>query len=126
LPWPRGRFSFFKQKTAYEIFTCWSSDVCSSDLHRGNDQIDVLLLRQPLFQFRHRNDPDNVQIGHFVFQPCGQIAGRAKAAGANHHRSEERRVGKECRSGWAAYDCKEEKWTGALEPTADSGSVYAQ
>src|SRR5690606_15933155 len=23
---------FFKQKTAYEIFTCWSSDVCSSDL----------------------------------------------------------------------------------------------
>src|SRR5438552_6224087 len=23
---------FFKQKTAYEIFTDWSSDVCSSDL----------------------------------------------------------------------------------------------
>ena len=26
---------FFKQKTAYEILGCdWSSDVCSSDLHR--------------------------------------------------------------------------------------------
>src|SRR5881394_4476083 len=28
-------FFFFKQKTAYEIGWCdWSSDVCSSDLHR--------------------------------------------------------------------------------------------
>src|SRR5881275_826021 len=28
-------FFFFKQKTAYEIVPCdWSSDVCSSDLHR--------------------------------------------------------------------------------------------
>jgi len=25
-------FFFFKQKTAYEILACWSSDVCSSDL----------------------------------------------------------------------------------------------
>src|SRR5438132_14341523 len=25
-------FFFFKQKTAYEITVCWSSDVCSSDL----------------------------------------------------------------------------------------------
>src|SRR5574337_1366237 len=25
-------FFFFKQKTAYEIEWCWSSDVCSSDL----------------------------------------------------------------------------------------------
>src|SRR2546427_1924269 len=28
---------FFKQKTAYEIDCDWSSDVCSSDLHGGND-----------------------------------------------------------------------------------------
>ena len=25
-------FFFFKQKTAYELGQCWSSDVCSSDL----------------------------------------------------------------------------------------------
>ena len=32
---PRLGFFFFKQKTAYEIYQCdWSSDVCSSDLHR--------------------------------------------------------------------------------------------
>src|SRR5258707_10212546 len=28
----RHVFFFFKQKTAYEILACWSSDVCSSDL----------------------------------------------------------------------------------------------
>src|SRR6266702_842926 len=31
-PEPLRIFFFFKQKTAYEIFTDWSSDVCSSDL----------------------------------------------------------------------------------------------
>src|SRR5258708_16600585 len=28
----RGLFFVFKQKTAYEMIWCWSSDVCSSDL----------------------------------------------------------------------------------------------
>src|SRR3546814_4470855 len=32
-------FFFFKQKTAYEMrISDWSSDVCSSDLDRGNDR----------------------------------------------------------------------------------------
>src|SRR3546814_1737003 len=31
-------FIFFKQKTAYEMrISDWSSDVCSSDLHEGDD-----------------------------------------------------------------------------------------
>ena len=35
-------FFFFKQKTAYEILTCdWSSDVCSSDLHHGQCEVEV-------------------------------------------------------------------------------------
>src|SRR5476649_2687358 len=29
--------TFFKMKTAYEITVCWSSDVCSSDLHHENE-----------------------------------------------------------------------------------------
>src|SRR5205807_4066307 len=34
-------FFFFKQKTAYEITRCWSSDVCSSDLSiSGPDDLD--------------------------------------------------------------------------------------
>ena len=42
-------FFFFKQKTAYEIKECdWSSDVCSSDLHRMHaewGQIDAAAAR---------------------------------------------------------------------------------
>ena len=31
---------FFKQKTAYEIYQCdWSSDVCSSDLHKAASEV---------------------------------------------------------------------------------------
>src|SRR3546814_1735406 len=33
-------FFFFKQKTAYEMrISDWSSDVCSSDLHRADQQL---------------------------------------------------------------------------------------
>src|SRR5256885_7049972 len=35
-------FFFFKQKTAYEITRCWSSDVCSSDLKRM-DKGDIIV-----------------------------------------------------------------------------------
>ena len=35
-------FFFFKQKTAYEIYQCdWSSDVCSSDLYRRRNHIEL-------------------------------------------------------------------------------------
>ena len=74
-------FFFFKQKTAYEV--CgrdWSSDVWSSDL-------DLAASR-----------PTYVVNG---------IAGRPALSfdGVDDYldRSEERRVGKECRSRWAPY-----------------------
>src|SRR3546814_3877905 len=36
-------FFFFKQKTAYEMrISDWSSDVCSSDLVRGAEALDLL------------------------------------------------------------------------------------
>src|SRR5690606_40731294 len=31
--WCATTLFLFKQKTAYEVFSYWSSDVCSSDLH---------------------------------------------------------------------------------------------
>src|SRR6266508_1476192 len=69
-------FFFFKQKTAYEVFTDWSSDVCSSDLSARS--IAQLLPRHATYthiEERSTKDP-----------PA---------------RSEERRVGKECRSRWS-------------------------
>src|SRR5437868_11391180 len=62
----------------------WSSDVCSSDLSKGN----IFVLNrgaQPLMEFD--------ASGRFV---------RALMAGLLE-RSEERRVGKECRSRWSPY-----------------------
>ena len=79
-------FFFFKQKTAYEIVSRdWSSDVCSSDL-----SADIQL-----------TFPD---IGTMA-----QVGSDSRLDGGMHFgasvpgRSEERRVGKECRSRWSPY-----------------------
>src|SRR3546814_10202118 len=74
---------FFKQKTAYEMrISDWSSDVCSSDL--ANAVATVNAIRAALPGFSHLM-PADVEI----------------------HRSEERRVGKECvstcRSRWSPH-----------------------
>src|ERR1022692_4997483 len=69
---------FFKQKTAYEITRCWSSDVCSSDL-----RIRSLLALGTLLHQASR-------VPHTGFR-------------SRILRSEERRVGKECRSRWSPY-----------------------
>src|SRR3546814_7043222 len=81
-------FFFFKQKTAYEMrISDWSSDVCSSDL--GTDpSID-----DRAFHEFDRDDRYRRQGAAYPSQGC--------------HRSEERRVGKECvstcRSRWSPY-----------------------
>src|SRR3546814_5694229 len=71
-------FFFFKQKTAYEMrISDWSSDVCSSDLSMLSALIGLSTM-------------------YIVFADC-----------ITRHRSEERRVGKECvstcRSRWSPY-----------------------
>ena len=77
-------FFFFKQKTAYEIKECdWSSDVCSSDLG---------LILKDLDHYLNKTKTKNV----FKF-------GRIAEPEPEPARSEERRVGKECRSRWSPY-----------------------
>ena len=92
-------FFFFKQKTAYEIKECdWSSDVCSSDL------IATVLSR-------YKQPPltaigDTVRIATTQSRATSIIgfAGLTYAAlEPQAARSEERRVGKECRSRWSPY-----------------------
>ena len=82
--WLEEIFFFFKQKTAYEIKECdWSSDVCSSDLRPG------------LSSKRIATETQLVLRG---------LGGVGRARGKSYcPRSEERRVGKECRSRWSPY-----------------------
>ena len=98
-------FFFFKQKTAYEIGTGdWSSDVCSSDLHielaSTTSGFLWLLSQNGLFlvclQLHQYTVLDSVAL---------YITGRNRGLFFMNDvpRSEERRVGKECRSRWSPY-----------------------
>ena len=72
----RGNVFFFKQKTAYEMrMGDWSSDVCSSDLTAALPVVTHYKLYEAAL--------------HKIF--------------SDNFRSEERRVGKECRSRWSPY-----------------------
>src|SRR6516225_11761917 len=75
---PRFRTFFFSSRRRHTRLTCdWRSDVCSSDLALFQAGVEV----------------DLRELGSI---PLG-IAADYSA------RSEERRVGKECRSRWSAY-----------------------
>src|SRR6267143_2846108 len=82
---------FVSSRSRHTSWNCdWSSDVCSSDLHRP-----VL----PLCRHSHRRL-------------------RSAESGAAVWKSEERRVGQECRSRWSPYHSKKkkrEKWEYARE-----------
>ena len=90
-------FFFFKQKTAYEM--CgrdWSSDVCSSDL----DDYTIAIQHRPDYARAWMNR------GLARYQQGERAAGMAelqRASELDPNRSEERRVGKECRSRWSPY-----------------------
>src|SRR2546430_11274454 len=74
---------FFSSRRRHTIFDCdWSSDVCSSDL----DAVDVYVDHMPA-------DPE----------PLRDLRVDESLRDQEKHRSEERRVGKECRSRWSPY-----------------------
>src|SRR3546814_10629700 len=97
----------FKQKTAYELrISDWSSDVCSSDLQRR------LLHQRQALRYRildRRSERADTAVAGT--QPITQFVGQSTDGCARsatlEHRSEERRVGKECvstcRSRWPPY-----------------------
>src|SRR2546430_11806743 len=96
-----GRF-FFSSRRRHTRFDCdWSSDVCSSDLsapRKGADTeqpVEITLEEafngtQRTFQLRDMQTGDTRTVE--VKIPVGAT-----------DRSEERRVGKECRSRWSPY-----------------------
>ena len=97
---------FFKQKTAYEIYQCdWSSDVCSSDLFPFYRPPRDL---RPHYRFytTHSNQYlhhllKNIDQGLFQILQLGLL--EKSQVTQRFLRSEERRVGKECRSRWSPY-----------------------
>src|SRR5207237_7578161 len=89
-------FFFFSSRRRHTRFKCdWSSDVCSSDLpHQPGDGVAQRRLA-------HAVAADDGQ------DPLGEPERHAlQRVGAAVVRSEERRVGKECRSRWAPSDEK--------------------
>src|SRR5207237_7689374 len=85
-------FFFFSSRRRHTRFKCdWSSDVCSSDLV---DAGDLEHLHQPLALRARR------QRLHDLHGRGGAAAGR---------RSEERRVGKECRWRWRGEEGKKRR-----------------
>ena len=106
-------FFFFKQKTAYEIYQCdWSSDVCSSDL------VTRLLEESTSRRPDRRNSAGSTvapssntrtRLGSMPRTRTRSRCFRAMSCAFSRMlspcflRSEERRVGKECRSRWSPY-----------------------
>src|SRR5207249_9140219 len=82
----------------------WSSDVCSSDL-------ELHISRSADFAPRERDRgsgwPAVIGDGAAQVDDCGRRLDVGDAGGCERDvRSEERRVGKECRSGWWRYRYK--------------------
>src|SRR5688572_32230290 len=93
-------FFFFSSRRRHTRFDCdWSSDVCSSDLHAGEHGTPAQRFYN-LVCIAYGADAqlfaDLVQKGYLPKE-------RAEGCAEEYQqvRSEERRVGKECRCGWS-------------------------
>src|SRR3989442_6867328 len=88
-PW---RLFFFSSRRRHtRCGRDWSSDVCSSDLSCSSSEREAALKRA-----------EEEQLAKLV-EAARQKAEREVAAKRADERSEERRVGKECRSRWSPY-----------------------
>src|SRR3712207_7871276 len=88
-------FFFSSRRRHTRYWRNWSSDVCSSDLGDVTDEVSV---GQALDVAQERG-PLRVVVS------CAGIGPPARVL-SKDGRSEERRVGKECRSRWSPYHSK--------------------
>src|SRR5439155_4130963 len=89
----------------------WSSDVCSSDLHHRCGETLAVAPQVPGRYFHRTYDArPHLERDYFLNQPGEQCTGRYWTIcfqgmdEGRSYRSEERRVGKECRSRWSMDD----------------------
>src|SRR5690606_40033832 len=88
-------FFFFSSRRRHTRFSRdWSSDVCSSDLNFPEVALPAQKGTHRILHV-HRNVPG-------VMSQINQVFADNHINVAAQYRSEERRVGKECRSRWAA------------------------
>src|SRR2546430_10803367 len=100
--WIGSSFFFFSSRRRHTRFDCdWSSDVCSSDLRVNTfpaysaENSSVGAERRP----RSASGP----CGLALREPRGRTQKLRLVRLLPRERSEERRVGKECRSRWSPY-----------------------
>src|SRR5688572_33375806 len=83
---------FFSSRRRHTRFDCdWSSDVCSSDLTSTSEPTTLLIARK------------------FAAICSREISTQERYGDVAMLRSEERRVGKECRSRWSPYHYKKKR-----------------
>src|SRR2546430_3987806 len=94
---------FFSSRRRHTRFDCdWSSDVCSSDL--GQLLLECLLADERCLV--HAHEPVETRLEGCVVRrhvAAPHAVGLLQAQRFHGARSEERRVGKECRSRWSPY-----------------------
>src|SRR2546430_8115432 len=94
-------FFFFSSRRRHTRFDCdWSSDVCSSDLTGPAGGVTVSGANQ--YRVFNVLGGRTVNISNLTIANGGGIKNSGVLTVTNS-RSEERRVGKECRSRWSPY-----------------------
>src|SRR3712207_8042387 len=87
-------FFFSSRRRHTRYWRDWSSDVCSSDLYNMGFITDKERYNQVIDAWTHVNN----ELGDVLMKEMTEAD-----QGFNAVRSEERRVGKECRSRWSPY-----------------------
>src|SRR5688572_32539354 len=91
-------FFFFSSRRRHTRFDCdWSSDVCSSDLYTGGRLNSAYGITTASL------DASKLELERTRQEIEYRVVETFYAALMNERRSEERRVGKECRSRWSPY-----------------------
>src|SRR2546430_7806774 len=102
----RTRAVFLSSRRRHTRFDCdWSSDVCSSDLQPGTTPTPEPTPKEPTNEEKAAafNDQGNTFYDTGQYAKAVEAYKQALSFKPNDARSEERRVGKECRSRWSPY-----------------------
>src|SRR2546430_3772631 len=92
---------FFSSRRRHTRFDCdWSSDVCSSDLNANRFYCAAENTYGHVAAITAGNRIPTVKL---IAKQQLEVSNRKDKTGSRTFRSEERRVGKECRSRWSPY-----------------------